>query len=84
MSTKLTLLVEEGVIKEVRIYAKKHSRSISKIVEEYLKSNTSISTKDKKELNPKIKDLWGSVKIDKNDINYQDILEEALVQKYLK
>ena len=50
MSTKLTLLVEESVIEEAKLYAKKQGRSISNIVEEYLKTVTATSKKSTTEL----------------------------------
>ena len=84
MSTKLTLLVEESIIEDVKIYAKKQGRSISNIVEEYLKTITSTGKKDVKELHPSVKKLWGSVKLDKTNIDYDSILKDALIQKYLK
>ncbi|MBK9737584.1 MAG: hypothetical protein IPO92_22550 [Saprospiraceae bacterium] len=84
MSTKLTLLVDESIIDDAKAYAKKQGRSISNIVEEYLKTITSTTKKDKKELDPVIKNLWGSVKISQKNINYNDILQDALIQKYIK
>jgi len=38
MNIKLTLTVDKSVIKGAKIYAKSNGRSLSNIVEEYLKS----------------------------------------------
>lgn len=38
MNTKLTLSIEEQVIKSAKEYAKAQGRSLSNIVEEYIKS----------------------------------------------
>lgn len=84
MSTKLTLLVEESVIEEAKVYAKKQGRSISNIVEEYLKTITATREKSTKELHPVIKNLWGSVKMSQKNMDYKNLLQDVLVQKYLK
>ncbi|MBK8245443.1 MAG: hypothetical protein IPK88_18600 [Saprospiraceae bacterium] len=84
MSTKLTLLVEESVIEEAKLYAKKQGRSISNIVEEYLKTITATSKKSTTELHPVIKNLWGSVKVSQKNIDYNHLLQDALLEKYLK
>ncbi len=38
MQTKLTLKVDESVIQSVKRYAKKHNRSLSKLVEDYFRN----------------------------------------------
>jgi hypothetical protein len=83
MTTKLTILVDEEVIDDAKVYAKKQGRSISKIVEEYLKSITTPKKEDEKKLAPIIKSLWGSVKIKDSDI-YNELLKDALIEKHLK
>jgi len=40
MTTKLTLTVEEGVIKKAKSYAKQTGRSLSDLVEKYLETVT--------------------------------------------
>jgi hypothetical protein len=83
MTTKLTILVDEEVIDDAKVYAKKQGRSISKIVEEYLKSITAPKKEDEKKLAPIIKSLWGSVKINDSD-KYSELLKDALIEKHLK
>ena len=84
MNTKLTLSIEEQVIERAKEYAKKQGRSLSNIVEEYLKS----IAKQKKSkilnnLDPLVEELCGSVKIPDNK-SYDEILEEAIMEKYSK
>ena len=47
MASKLTLSIREQVILEAKQYAKDHGKSLSNIVEEYLKSLSSTKTKSK-------------------------------------
>ena len=84
MNTKLTLSINQAVIEEAKSYAKKSGKSLSSIVEEYLKSLSNKQKIDKKteSLNI-IKELRGSVKIKNKDIDYKEILQDALIEKYL-
>ena len=84
MNTKLTLSIEEQVIERAKEYAKKQGRSLSNIVEEYLKS----IAKQKKskvinKLDQLVEELCGSVKIPENK-SYDEILEESIIEKYSK
>jgi hypothetical protein len=84
MYNKLTLNIEQNVIKDAKIYAKNQKRSVSKLVEEYL---STISSKNNENieynsLGPITKELVGIIKI-KENVNYKDILTEALIEKYL-
>jgi hypothetical protein len=62
MTTKLTLTVEESVIKKAKSYAKHTGRSLSKLVENYLETLTE-EPQDKLQLSPKLKRIAGIVKI---------------------
>ena len=85
MPSKLTLSIREQVIKEAKQYAKAHGKSLSNIVEEYLKSLSSTKMKSKElELSELIRELKGSVKIPKGFKSYKTTLEDALLEKYLK
>jgi len=61
MTTKLTLTVEEDVIKRAKLYAKHTGRSLSELIETYL--NTLTETHDIHQISPKLKKLAGSVKL---------------------
>jgi hypothetical protein len=82
MITKLTLTIEQEVIKTAKTYAQKKGRSLSELIENYLKA---LSSKDKNsdDLSPRVKRLMGSVKLD-NDFNYKKSLEEQIVKRYSK
>ena len=65
MNTKLTLTIEREIIERAKEYAKEKNRSLSDIIENYLK----IITKEDdvnmgKQLNPVVKSLKGSFKTD--------------------
>ena len=84
MSTKLTLTIEKSVIEEAKKYAKSQGRSLSKLIEEYLKS---ISREDQKieelQLSPITKSLYGSVKLDNDEIDYKELLKDEILKKHL-
>lgn len=85
MSTKLTLTIDKKIIEEAKQYAKSQGRSLSKLIEEYLKSVSSADT-DKKELelSPITKSLFGAVKFKGEDFDYKKILEDEILKKHLK
>lgn len=67
MLTKLTLSVEKEVIERAKIYSKKTGRSLSDIIESFLKSLTADGfSEEENELSPKLRGLIGSVKLPKN------------------
>lgn len=83
MTTKLTLTIEEKVIDSAKRYAQKKGKSLSHLVENYLKSITS-ETRDKEEnISPKVLKLMGVIKLPK-DFNYKTELGNALAKKYSK
>lgn len=85
MQTKLTLTVDQDVIENAKDYAKKHERSLSNIVEEYLKSLSSFKSQNKKAKFSKIvKELKGSVKDPNKNKSYKELLQEVLIEKHLK
>ena len=84
MSGKLTLSINQIVIEEAKRYAKSSGKSLSSIVEEYLKSLALKDEKNKKESTLKIvRELKGSVKLPEDFTSYKEILEDALIKKYL-
>ncbi|MES2560988.1 MAG: DUF6364 family protein [Bacteroidota bacterium] len=83
MITKLTLTVEKEVIELAKDYASENGRSLSEIVETYLKFLT-YPQKKKKTVSGRItKATRGVAKVPK-DFDYKKALEEALTEKYLK
>ncbi|WP_298529676.1 DUF6364 family protein [uncultured Christiangramia sp.] len=82
MNTKLTLTIEQEIIKRAKEYAKEKNRSLSDIIENYLKVLTKEEQKQKdKKLNPVVKSLKGSFKMPKN-MDYKKELRNRLEEKY--
>lgn len=83
MNTKLTLTIEQEIIKKAKEYAKDKNRSLSDIIENYLKALTREEKKQRsKKLNPVVKSLKGSFKMPKN-MDYKKELRNRLEKKYL-
>ncbi len=83
MSTKLTLTIQQEVIIKAKEYAKNKNRSLSNIIENYLKSLTKESEKDEKiKLTPVVRSLKGSFKMP-SDFDYKEELTNRLEEKYL-
>lgn len=77
--------INQTVIDEAKEYAKSSGKSLSSIVEEYLESLTTIERPKKKKTSVElVKELKGSVKPPKEFTSYKEILQDALVEKYLK
>jgi len=83
MNTKLTLTIEQEIIERAKNYAKEKNRSLSDIIENYLKMLTKSERKQKVEkLNPIVKSLKGSFNMSKN-MDYKKELRNRLEEKYL-
>ena len=82
MTTKLTLTIEEEVISSAKKYAQKKGKSLSNLVENYLKS-ISLKETDKNALSPKVTKLMGIIKLPE-DFNYKDHLGDLLSKKNKK
>lgn len=83
MNTKLTLTIEQDVIQKAKKYAKDKNRSLSDIIENYLKSLTQEkSDENKPKLTPIVKSLKGSFKMPE-DFDYKEELKKVLEEKHL-
>ncbi len=83
MNTKLTLTIEEEVIKVAKEYAKEKGQSLSDLVENYFKLITNERRQIKPEqLSPRVRRLRGIIKIEGNELDFKKILEEELTKKY--
>jgi hypothetical protein len=82
MNTKLTLTIESSVIKKAKKYAAEQERSLSDIIENYLKAITSQESKEESEYPPIVKSLKGSFKAPEN-LDYKKELTRILSEKYL-
>lgn len=82
MNAKLTLSIEQEVIEQAKKYAKSQGRSLSNVVEEYLKSvGKKYRVNHQNEFHPLVEELCGSVKVPK-DKSYDEIIGEAIIDKY--
>jgi len=82
MNAKLTLTIEQTIIKKAKKYAKRNGRSLSAIIENYLKVITKEEPKSDIEIHPLTNALRGSFKAPK-DFDYKKELSKGLSQKYL-
>lgn len=82
MSKKLTLNVDENVIEKAKIYAQKTGRSLSGLVENYLK-NLVDHHQPETSLEDKITRLSGKIQLP-DDFDEDKILKEYFENKHLK
>lgn len=82
MTTKLTLTIEQEVIETAKRYAQKKGRSLSDLVESYLKT---LSGKENNttELSPRVKRLVGAINLPEN-FDYKQTLKKGIEQKHGK
>lgn len=79
MDTKLTLKLNERVIKLAKEYAKENNISISRMVENYLQAITSKKNKHI-EISPLVKSLTGVIELNEED--YRKDYTDYLSNKY--
>ncbi len=83
MNTKLTLTMEQSVIEKAKKYARKKERSLSDLIENYLKALvTTDNINHEEDLSPTVKSLRGTFKLPK-DFDYKKELTDRLSEKYL-
>lgn len=82
MNTKLTLTIEQKIIEKAKKYANERGRSLSDIIENYLKAITKEDTIEDIDLTPMVKSMKGTFKAPKN-IDYKKELSKRLSEKYL-
>jgi hypothetical protein len=82
MTTKLTLTIEEEVISNAKLYASQKGRSLSDLVESYLRTLAG-AQKPEEPLSPRVKRLVGSVTLAK-DFNYKKELEAGIHKKHTR
>lgn len=81
MNTKLTLTIEQSIIERAKSYAKGKGRSLSDIIENYLKV---ITTEQRvvDDISPLINSLRGSFKAPES-FDYKKELSKGLSEKYM-
>jgi len=81
MNTKLTLTIEQSIIEKAKAFAKEKGRSLSDIIENYLKAITS-ENKTTEDISPLVKSLQGSFKAP-DSFDYKEELSKGLSEKYM-
>ena len=85
MLTKLTLTIERSTIDKAKAFAQKRHKSVSRIVEEYLKNLTegnTLAALNETMKTPITDSLVGM--FEDNGKEYKTMLEEALAEKFVK
>lgn len=82
MTTKLTLTIDDKIISSAKKYAQKKGKSLSHLVENYLKS-ISVKELNNTGMSPKVSKLMGIIKLP-DDFDYKSELTNALSKKYNK
>lgn len=81
MNTKLTLSIDNSVIEKAKAYAKSTNRSLSDIVESYLKSISSDDFVSDVEISPYIKSISSGINIP-DDFDEKEEYRKHLSKKY--
>lgn len=81
MDAKLTLSINKDVARRAKVYAKTKGRSLSDLVENYLKLLTRNTPAEETDYSPRVKSLLGSVNLPA-DFDYKKEIGDALVNKY--
>lgn len=82
MNKKLTLSLDDKIIKQAKSYANEHNESLSKLVEKYFVYITLQDNQEQNDFSPIIEELIGSIKFNE-DVNVNDAKFEYLKEKYL-
>lgn len=73
--------IDQETVERAKKYAKKEGRSLSNLVESYLKLLSKRDESKRKELGPITRSLLGSLKSSK-ELDYKAIIKAAKVKKY--
>ncbi|MEI6050425.1 MAG: DUF6364 family protein [Bacteroidota bacterium] len=82
MDSKLTLSIDKDVARKAKVYAKSNGRSLSDLVENYLKLLTKNSSIEDSEYTPRVKSLLGCITLPE-DFDYKKEVADYLTKKYL-
>ncbi|MFV8364160.1 DUF6364 family protein [Flavobacterium sp. ZT3P35] len=81
MNTKLTLKLDQEIIKKAKHYASEKKLSLSRIIENYLNSLTSDKTNNDIQISPFVKSLSSGIKVPA-DYDYKKDRADYLEQKH--
>lgn len=82
MTTKLTLTIDDSVIHSAKKYALINKRSLSDVVENYLKT-LSTNLIEEESIAPEVRKLRGIIKVAK-DFDYKKELQNEIIKKHMK
>ena len=82
MNAKLTLTIESDVVDMAKKYAAVNGRSLSDLVENYLKSLSERKQMDRVSYSPKVSKLKGIMDLP-DDFDYKKFMEKELSKKHL-
>jgi hypothetical protein len=82
MDSKLTLNIDKDVARKAKVYAKSNGRSLSDLVENYLKLLTRNSSIENSEYTPRVKSLLGCITLPE-EFDYKKEVADYLTKKYL-
>ena len=80
MATKLTLSIDKKVIEQSKQFAASQNRSLSDLIEAYLRTITSIQVKNFK-VTAKVNSLRGSFKVP-DGFDYKKVLVDEIIRKH--
>jgi hypothetical protein len=83
MDAKLTLSIDKDVTRRAKVYARSKGRSLSDLVENYLKLLTKNSSIEDSEFTPGVKSLLGCISVPEG-FDYKKEISESLTKKYLR
>jgi hypothetical protein len=83
MDAKLTLNMDREIAGKAKKYARSKGRSLSDLVEDYLRFLTSQMETDQLKISPRVKSLLGSIKVPEG-FDYKKELSERLNEKHSK
>ena len=76
MQAKLTLRLDDALIKEAKAISEAEGKSLSRLVGDYFQQLSKKKSPDKKSLNPITESLRGSLKgVELSEVDYKDYLE---------
>ena len=82
MDAKLTLSIDKDVARKAKVYARSKGRSLSDLVENYLKLMIKNSAVEDSEFTPRVKSLLGCITLPE-DFDYKKEISDYLTKKYL-
>jgi hypothetical protein len=84
MLTKLTLTIDDDIVLKAKDYAKKKHRSVSKLVEDYLKTISDVETSRAENYgntSPLTNSITGMFREEYDGQSYEDLLQSALMER---